>query len=201
MAPMTHSYGCHSCPVLCGLHSNTCPHCTVPNGSQLMMLLSLFPVCAVKGCSPYSQRRKGKGGLSAGVLPALVSHGRILTYRLCDPGQVPNLSELQPLHLYLRQEPALLGVGVGRDCLSTHSVDIHQRPCWQTVRVNDPPVHCGVQGERTVASQPSCQCDRKPGVKVKQRAEKAPGSGEDGTDCISLVKMVRMVGYFRDEAS
>lgn len=107
-----------------------------------------LPCLPCEGCSPYSQRRKGKGGLSAGVLSALVSHGRILTYRLCDPGQVPNLSELQPLHLYLRQAPALLGAGDGRDCLSTHSVDIHQRPRWRTARVNGPPVHCRVHGER-----------------------------------------------------
>lgn len=73
----------------------------------------------------FTEEKRG-GWAQAGVLPALVSHGKILTYRLCDPGQVPNLSELQPLHLCLRQEPALLGVGVGRDCLSTHSVDIHQ---------------------------------------------------------------------------
>lgn len=78
--------------------------------------------------------------------------------------------------------------------LSTHSVDIHQRPRWRTARVIGPPVHCGVQAERRVASRPPCQCDRKPGLKVKQRAGKAPGSGEDGTDCISLVKMVRTVG-------
>ena len=143
----------------------------------------LLPCLPCEGCSPYSLRRKGKRGLSAGVLPALVSHGGILTYRLCDPGQVPNLSELQPL---LRQAPALLGVGDGRDCLSTHSVADSEGE-WPTRALWG-------SGERTVASRPPCQCDRKPGVKVKRRAGNAPGSGEDGTDCISLVKMVRTVG-------
>lgn len=98
MAPMTHSYGCHSCPILCGLHSNTCPHCTVPNSSQLMMLLSLSHL-PYQGVFTICTEEKRERWAQCWVLPALDSHRRIPTYWLCDPGQVSNISELQPLCL------------------------------------------------------------------------------------------------------